>query len=106
MIGSGNGVRTIQEEDREEEDREEGKPLRAEAGEEREEDREEEDAQASGGVMATQNYPAGRLPKLVGGKLEGRNGSKAGMGTTQKGNGKPAPKLPAKNLTPPRKPRK
>lgn len=53
--------------------------------------------------MGTQNDPSGRLPKLVTGKTEGRNGSPSGMTVTQKGNGKPTPKLPAKNLTPPRR---
>lgn len=73
-----------------------------EAGEE--EDREEEDdAQATEAMMATQDYPAGRLPKLVTGKLEGRNGVPSGMGLTQKGNGKPTPKLPVKNLSKPRR---
>lgn len=49
------------------------------------------------------NTPAGRLGLKVGGKLEGRCGAPVGMGVTQEGNGKPPPKLPAKNLSPPRK---
>lgn len=53
--------------------------------------------------MGTQNDPSGRLPKLVSGKTEGRNGSSSGMGVTQKGNGKPTPKLPAKRLSKPRR---
>lgn len=52
------------------------------------------------------NTPAGRIGVKVGGKLEGRNGSPSGMAATQKGNGKPQPKLPAKGLTPPRRSRK